>query len=188
MFLNIKNNKKNFLLKSKNIKLRKENSFYSEGFTLVEMTVYVAMMAVITLIITQALMIVLKSNRSSFAEINIRNAGYSAMEGMLREINSSESIDQTSGGVLQMKQDSGANIVKFATSSNLALNFYEGSSTPTLIGPLTQKDILVKNLIFTKINTGKSLAVRIQMELETSVNGITKNEWFYSTAILRGSY
>lgn len=158
------------------------------GFTLVEMLVYLSIMTVITLVIVQSLAVVLKSNRGAFADVNIRNAGYSAMEGMLREIYSSETIDQTSGGVLQMKQSAGTKVVKFATSSSLALNFYEGVSSPTLVGPITSKGIVVKNLTFTQINTGKSLAVRIQMKLETTVNNITKDEWFYGTGILRGSY
>lgn len=169
-----------------NIISRKHNK--NKAFTLIEMMIYISLMTIISLIMVEALMIVLKSNKSSFTEINIRNSGYGAMEGMLREIYSSESIDEISDGVLQMKQNSGANIVRFATSSASALNFYEGSGTPILLGPLTSKDVLVKNLIFTKIDTGKSLAVRIQMELEAEVNGITKNEWFYSTGILRGSY
>lgn len=169
-----------------NIISRKHNK--NKAFTLIEMMIYISLMTIISLIMVEALMIVLKSNKSSFTEINIRNSGYGAMEGMLREIYSSESIDEISDGVLQMKQNSGANIVRFATSSASALNFYEGSGTPILLGPLTSRDVLVKNLIFTKIDTGKSLAVRIQMELEAEVNGITKNEWFYSTGILRGSY
>ena len=158
------------------------------GFTLVEMVIYVALMAIITIAVTQSLVAVLKSNRTSFAEINLRNSGYSAMEAMLREIQSSERIDQASGGILQMKQDGSTNVIKFATSTTSVLNFYEGSSTPVLIGPLTSKNILVGSLIFTQMNTGKSLAVRIQMRLSTTVNGITKSEWFYGTAILRGSY
>jgi competence protein ComGC len=158
------------------------------GFTLVEMIIYIALMTTISLVMVEALMVVLRSNKNSFTEINIRNSGYGAMEGMLREIHSSESIDEISSGVLEMKQNSGTNIVRFATSSASALNFYEGSGTPTLIGPLTSKGVSVKNLLFTEINTGKSLAVRIQMQLEANVNGITKSEWFYSAAILRGSY
>ena len=160
----------------------------NKAFTLIEMIIYISLMTIISLIMVEALMIVLRSNKTSFTEINIRNSGYGAMEGMLREIYSSESIDEISNGVLQMKQNSDTNIVRFATSSASALNFYEGAGTPILVGPLTSKGILVKNLIFTKIDTGKSLAIRIQMELEAEVNGITKNEWFYSTGILRGSY
>lgn len=166
----------------------KKNNKDKNGFTLVEMLVYLAIMIVITLVITQSLMVVLKSNRDSFAEISLRNAGYSAMEEMLREIHLSESIDQASGGILQIKQNGGTNIIKFATSSNLVLNLYEGQGASVLIGPLTSKDVIVKNLIFTPINTGKSLAVRIQIQLETAVEGKARDEWFYSTGILRGSY
>lgn len=170
-------------MKNKNTKLR-----LLSGFTLIEMLIYVALMTTVMLVIVQSLIVVLKSNRNSFAEVNLRNSGYSAMETMLREIYLSESVDQTSDGILEMRQNSGANIVKFATSSDSVLNFYEGSSTPVFIGPLTSKGVLVKDLIFTQINTSKSLAVKIEMKLETAVDEQTKSEWFYSTAILRGSY
>ena len=158
------------------------------GFTLVEMLFYIALMTIITLSVSQSLVAVLKSDKVSFAENNIRNSGYSAMEAMLREIHASKSIDQVDDGILQMKQNSGTNVIRFATSSDLVLGLYEGLTTPTFIGPLTSKNILVKNLIFSKIDTGKSLAVRIQMQLEATINGQARDEWFYGTAILRGSY
>jgi type II secretory pathway pseudopilin PulG len=164
------------------------------GFTLVEMLVYIALMTTITLVLVQSLVTVLKSNRSSFADINLRNAGYSAMEAMIREIHSSATIDSpsASGNILQMEQGSSSanTVVEFATTSNNVLNFYQGPnlSAISLIGPLTAKSITIKNLTFTKINTGNSLAIKIQMQLSTTVNGITKSETFYDTAILRGSY
>lgn len=160
-----------------------------KGFTLVEMMIYIALMTVITMIITQSLIVVLKSNRTSFAEINLRNSGYSAMEGMIREIYASDNIT-TASGILVMTQ--GTNIVQFATSSlssaSTTLYFSEGIGSAVPVGPLTSKNVVVKSLTFTKINTGKSLAVKIQMQLSTIVNGITKTENFQSTAILRGSY
>jgi competence protein ComGC len=165
---------------------KKQKNSEGTGFTLVEMLIYVALMTIITIIIVQVLMVVLKSNKISFAEINIRNSGYTAMEGMLREIYASENIATTSSGVLEMNQ--GTNIVRFAVLSDLSLNFYEGAGTPILVGPLTSKGILVKSLIFTPINTGKSKAIRIQMQLESTINDQTKSNWFYGTAILRGSY
>lgn len=159
----------------------------NRGFTLVEMILYLALMSIIALIIVQSLVAVLKSNRGAFADINLRNAGYSAMEGMLREIYSSDNIT-TSGSSLQMTQ--GTNIVLFATSTQASTTLYysEGVGAPVTVGPLTSKGVAVKSLTFTKINTGKSLAVRIQMKLETTVNGVTRSEWFYGTGILRGSY
>lgn len=159
-----------------------------KGFTLVEMLVYVALMTSISLIVVQSVVVVLKSNRTSFAEANLRNAGYSAMEAMIGEIRLSETIDQASDGILQMRQDNGGNIVRFATSSDMTLNFYEGSVSPSLIGPITTKNVQVKQLIFDQINSGKSLAVKIKMQLETVVDDQIKTEWFYSTVVLRGSY
>ena len=168
---------------------KKQNN---KGFTLVEMLIYVALMAIITLAVSQSLVVVLKSNRTSFAEMNIRNSGYGAMEGMLREINASGSVDLPiiTGSVLQLNQNSASTTARFATSSAGALNFYKGSSSSTviLIGPLTSKGVIVKSLIFTQIKTAKSLAIRIQMQLEATVSNQTKTEWFNSTAILRGSY
>ena len=127
----------------------------NNGFTLIEMMIYLSLMTLITLVVIQSMVVVLRSNRNSFADTNIRNAGYGAMEGMVREIRASDSIATTSDGVLIMNQSNPtANIVQFSISSDSELNFYGGISTSTmvLIGPLTPKDVLVKNLIFTPIN------------------------------------
>ena len=174
-------------LKFKKQKIFLNKNLIGSGFTLVEMMIYISLMTIITLILVQSLVAVLKSNRTSFAEINIRNSGYSAMESMIREIYASDSIATTSAGVLQMNQ--GTNIVKFATTSTSSpLYFYEGVGAPVMIGPITSKNIIIKSLSFSKIGTGNSLAVRIQMQLSTTVTGITKTENFQTTAILRGSY
>ena len=162
------------------LKQKKQNN----AFTLVEMLIYTALMAVITLVIVQSLTVLLKSNRGSFADINLRNSGYSAMEAITREIQASESVEQYSGGILSMRQDNGATTVTFSTSSGGILNLSKNSS----VGPVTLKGVRVSSLFFNKIDTGKSTAVRIQMELETDVNNLTKSEWFYGTAVLRGSY
>lgn len=176
----------------------KKNHRYKGGFTLVEMIIYLAIMTVITIALIRSLVIVLNSNRASFADSNIRNSAYSAMENMVREIRGSQSIDTVNSvlypsqtGILQLNQvDTSGNpyIVRFSTSSSLALNFSEGSTTPALAGPITLNGTKVMNLIFTKINTGNSQAVRIQMNLSATVNGQTRTQWFYDTVILRDSY
>ena len=168
------------------------------GFTLVEMIIYLAIMTVVTIAMVRALVVVFSSNRASFADSNIRNSAYSAMENMIREIRGSQSIDVVNSvlypsqtGILQLNQvDASGNpyIVRFSTSSNLSLNLSEGSTSVSLIGPITSNGTKVMNLIFTPINTGNSQAVRIQMNLSATANGQTKSQWFYSTVILRDSY
>lgn len=181
-------------MKFKNLKINKKNS----GFTLVEMIIYIAIMTVITIALVRSLMVVFNSNRASFADSNIRNSAYSAMENMIREIRGSQSIDMVNSvlypsqaGILQLNQvDTNGNpyIVRFSTSSLLALNFSEGSTTVSLVGPITLNGTKVMNLIFTPINTGNSQAIRIAMNLSATVNGQTRNQWFYDTVILRDSY
>jgi Tfp pilus assembly protein PilE len=168
------------------------------GFTLVEMIIYLFIMTIISIAIMQSIVIVLKSNRVSFADANLRNSGYSAMETMVQQIRASKSVDTTnsilypsSAGALQLNQlDAIGNsyVVKFATSSGQTLGLYEGSTTPSLVGPLTLSGTKVIGLIFNLINTGNSEAVRIQLNLSATVNGVSENEWFYDTIILRGSY
>jgi len=54
-------------MKNKNTKLR-----LLSGFTLIEMLIYVALMTTVMLVIVQSLIVVLKSNRNSFAEVNLK--------------------------------------------------------------------------------------------------------------------
>jgi len=168
------------------------------GFTLVEMLIYLAIMVVVAVALIQSYIVVFKSNRSSFAENNLRNAGYGAMEAMEDQIRLSQSVDvahstlyPSSAGVLQLNQvDASGNgyIVKFATSTTQTLSESAGSTTPALLGPITTNGATVLFLRFSPINTGNSQAVRIELELSATANGVTKNEWFYDTAVLRGSY
>jgi len=162
----------------------------TKGFTLVEMMIYLSLMTIIAIVIVHTLVVVLKSNRNSFTENIIRNAGYGAMEAMNRGIHGSDNILVISSGMLQMSQINPTKIVQFSTSSEGRLNLYEGlvSNNLSLLGPLTSKDVVVKSLIFKPISTLKSKAVRIEMNLTTTVDNQTKSEWFYNTVILRGSY
>ena len=161
-----------------------KNNKKNRAFTLVEMLIYVGLMAVITLVIVQSLTVILKSNRGSFADINLRNSGYSSMEAILREVQASESVEQYSGNVLSMTQENGSTVVTFSIAPDGTLLLSKNSSE----GPVTLKGVRVSDLIFNKIETGKSIAIKIQLELETDINNTTKHEWFYGTAILRNSY
>jgi type II secretory pathway pseudopilin PulG len=169
-----------------------------KGFTLVEMVIYLAMMVVITVALIRSLVVVFASNRASFADSNIRNSAYSAMESMIEQIRASQSIDMvdsvlapSQSGVLELNQvDNVGNpyLTKFSTSSAGALNLSQGSTTPSLVGPVTYNGTKVTSLMFTPINTGDSQSVRIQMQLTATQNNQIKTMWFYDTIVLRDSY
>ena len=55
-------------------------------------------------------------------------------------------------------------------------------------GKLTSSSTPVSNLVFTEINTGNSLAVKINMSLQTFKDKATTTENFETVYVLRGSY
>ncbi|MFA5934903.1 MAG: prepilin-type N-terminal cleavage/methylation domain-containing protein [Candidatus Paceibacterota bacterium] len=166
--------------------LLKKNKI-SKGFSLVEMLVYIAIMSIITIVLVQSFVVVLKSNKTSFADSVLRNSGYSIMENIIREVRSSKSINQCSSGVLELVQ-SNNDIVRFYKNDDGLLLLSEGN--PTLIdkGFLNSKGTEVLSLSCIQINTIKSKAVKVVLILETGMGGQNKSETFYSTIILRGSY
>lgn len=170
------------------INLTSKKIYNSHGFSLVEMLIYLGIMTVITIILVESFLVVLKSNSASFVDMNLRNSGYSAMEAMTREIRASEDISQISANILELKQNNNTNLVKFSTTSEGTLIMSEGFPVPSVIGPLTIKGTKVLDIVFKRIDTTNSKAVRISLNLSSSAKDQTKNEWFYTTVILRGSY
>lgn len=169
------------------IKFKKNGCFHPRadrnlGFSLVEMLVYLGIMVVITVILVQSFIVVLKSNRVSFADSVLRNSGYSIMENIIREVRSSKDIGQCSSGVIQLIQD--INTISFSIDNNL-LKLSEGGVDK---GFLNSKGTEVSSLSCNQINTGKSKAMKIKLILNTNIGGQEKSELFYSTVILRGSY
>lgn len=166
------------LIKKQNIK---------NGFSLVEMIVYIAIMTVITIVLVQSFIVVLKSNRVSFASSVLRNSGYSIMENIIREVRFSKSSNQCSSGVIELVQGDN-NIIRFYKNSDGLLLLSEGNPTLSDKGFLNSKGTKISDLSCTMINTTKSKAIKIKLVLETEMGGQYKSESFYSTIILRGSY
>jgi hypothetical protein len=90
-------------------------------------------------------------------------------------------------GVLQLKStDENDNpvIIKFG-KENSALNLYKAG---TLSGDLFESNISLDSLVFRRIATSKSEAVKIEMVLRDLRSKTNKTVSFYNTIILRGGY
>lgn len=158
----------------------------NKGFSLVEMIVYLAIMTVITITLVQSFIVVLKSNKSSFIDSVIRNSGYSIMENIIRETRKSEDINICSSSLLSLIQKDN-NVVIFSINDGV-MTLSEGIGIQTDKGTLNSSDIKITDFNCNIINTTKSKAVKLKIELSTQVNDQNKTESFYSTVILRGSY
>lgn len=157
----------------------------NRGYTLVETIVYAALFVVLMAAIVNST-ILLSSSYSAIKEVkNTQNAALSVMDQMTRHIRASESIDgagtfynTSSGSVLLNTVDEGGQVrtVKFYLTGDRIMMDKDGA----VFGPLTQNVVEVDSFVLRPIDTGNSIGVKIELQ----ING----ERFYNTVMLRGSY
>ncbi|MCX6717823.1 MAG: hypothetical protein NTU76_04080 [Candidatus Taylorbacteria bacterium] len=166
------------------------------GFALVEMIVYISIMVIIMIALINIIISITKSNRFSSIENNIKNSAISGLEEITREIRNAKSIDynqsvfSSSNGKLflnTLDQNGSIKTIKFYLENQTLKEDVGGVATSTG-GSLTQKDVKVLSMTFKPIDTLKSKAVKIELVLSSSNNDFVRNENFYSTVVLRGSY
>lgn len=172
-----------------------KKGFTPSGFTLIEIIIYTAILALIFALVVNSLAVVIKAFNQGRLAIKINNSAEVAMDRMVREIRAAYDIDANSEldshpGRLILITDS-----LIIPGSTTTLEFYldlgrimveeEGD----FVEALTSSDLTVTNLIFRQITApSMSKAVKIEMEIQGSSGNYQKTENFYNTAILRKSY
>ena len=158
------------------------------GFNLIETLLYIAMLVVIALAVINSLVTIVTSYKNVKAASDMETSATTAFDRMSREIRDATSIDNADSvfgsnpGVLEIFN--GTSTLKFYVATSTLYLDKNGSTE----GPLSLSGITVSNLIFTKITTSNSSAVKIQMTLQSVVGTVTKSMNFYDTVSLRGSY
>lgn len=163
------------------------------GYSIVEILIYVALFATLSIAVINSFIVVVSSFNSTRVNRNLLEAGSTIMERISREIRQSYAIDVsgstlgTSPGVLDMDTTStggGNTTVKFIVENGL-LNMYDGSS---IVGSLNSPSISIQSIIFRKISTAESDAVKIELTLQDTTSKTLRSENFYNTIILRETY
>ena len=163
----------------------------SKGFSLIEILIYLAIFAVVSIVVINSFITVLSSFKRTRSDRDLLESGLTSVERISREIRQAKSIDMTnstcSGSfcILQLNSTdiNGVDkIVKFMVSSGF-LKIYENGVDQ---GSLTSENISISSLIFKNIVTTNSKAVKIEMTIIDSNSDKTAN--FYNTIILRGGY
>lgn len=169
-----------------------KNTHSRSGFTIVELLVYVFLLALVSLVVINTLITMTRSFAESRSNRDLLDAGTTAMERMSREVRGALSVDtgnsafDSSPGVLQLNGSGTVKVIKFSVSGSPAqLQLTEDG---TVTGALTNPNVAVTSLIFRNITTAQSSAIKIEMTLQDQrgTNGRTEN--FYDTVILRGAY
>lgn len=160
-----------------------------KGFSLIEMLVYLALLALILVALVNMILSMNKAYGYLKYSRHLQTSGVDALDRMVRDIRNAQSVNtgestlDASPGVLTLNTTT-------STSSAQTLKFYISGGALHInqdggdLGLLTLPDTTVTNLIFRKMSTGISEAVKIEMTITAGTH--TGN--FYSTAILRDSY
>lgn len=162
------------------------------GFSLVEMIIYVAFFAVLSLVAMQAMLTVMRSFYTIRLTQAINQSATVALERMSREIRNAYDVDSvastfdTSPGRLMLRTEDAFGVnttIEFFVSGN-QIRVREGGVDK---GTLLAKNVTVTNLVFHDITTLNSRAIKIEMTLHNARAGDTRDLVLYDTIVLRGA-
>ena len=172
----IKTSKKNEIV----LKNKKE-----QGFAILELLFYIAFLAVLSLLVISAMI----TMSNSFKETSIQREltqGGAIMERMSREIRQANDISFIDGNSLILNTRVNETIeFKFI---NLNIELWENNGSNVFIGNLNSPNIEITSLTFTPITTAKSKSIKIALSLHSNNDSLARNQDFYNTIVLRGSY
>jgi prepilin-type N-terminal cleavage/methylation domain-containing protein len=162
----------------------------SNGFSLIEMLIYVSILAIVLLLVVQTALSFTGSFRNLQVLRAVDRSAYNSLERMTRDIRNADAVNLTqsylgaSPGILVLTQTSGSNstTTRFYVQNQVINVDVNGIS----IGPLMVARTAVTSLVFTQI-AGTSTAVKIDMTLTASSGPVIRTKSFHSTVILKGS-
>ena len=165
----------------------------SRGFTLVEMIIYIAFFAILSVLAVNATIMVMKSFYTLRLNQSVKQSATVALERLSREVRNAYDID-TANSTLGSSPGRLTLNTKDAVGANTTMEFYvDGASQLRLKegcvdkGSLVTKSVTLTNLVFRSISTTNSKAVKIEMTLHDSRATTTQAVKFYDTIVLRGS-
>jgi prepilin-type N-terminal cleavage/methylation domain-containing protein len=159
---------------------------HNQGFSLIEMLIYLAILVVIFLLIVQTVLSYTRSYRQLFVLRALDRSAYNSFERMTRDIRSATSITSTStAGTLVIAETSSSGVsttTKFYISNGKLLVDVNN----VLIGPLTVKSTQVTSLTFQQL-AGTTSAIKIDMALTATSGPVSRSKLFHTTVLLQGS-
>lgn len=160
-----------------------------KGFSLIEMLVYVAVIAIIMSSVLAVIFPLAGTYQSLIATKRLNISAESVLDRMLREIRSASSVNTgmstlgTSPGVLALNSDAGSRA--FSVDASGALTVSEGGVSA---GKLTGEEVTVSRLVFTRVPGTRSELVSVELALHSRYGHASTTRTFRGSAVLRDSY
>lgn len=166
-----------------------KKSSFQEGYSMLELIVYLAIFAVISLVLVKSLITSINTYAQAQEYRRLQNNGELVMERITREIRQAKTITAGSStfdnnnGVLVLTGNDLSNTpqtVTFATSGNTITVTVNGTTSI-----LTSSQVAPVSLVFRNVNTGGNNALKIELKLKTIVGPLVTSD-FYNTVSLKG--
>lgn len=162
------------------------------GYSLVEMIIYVALLALFLGVIVSVLLGVGRSLNYVQATIDSQQSAITALDRVVREIQNAQSVNtgtsvfNTSPGTLTLTTTNDADdaITRSMYINNGVVRMKENSVD---VGALTSSNVVVSQLEFNFIDGVVSDAVRVTMTVDAGKSSSARSDTYYATAIVRGS-
>lgn len=162
----------------------------TEGFSLVEILVYIFILVLMLSVIMNIVVSVIRSGRIIQSLKNVENSFMISLERITRETRQAESVnlassilDANPGRLVLESTDTLGNprTVAFYLSSRVLMLSENGVET----GALTQVDAQVSNLVFRRFSGPNSEGVRTEVTIESGTSTHYRSNNFYFSATLR---
>ena len=163
---------------------------YKSVYSLVEMLIYVSILSVISFLMVSTVLSFIGSYRQLVALRIVEHSGIDAMEKMTRDIRAGTTIDTvnstfgTNPGVLTLITT--ANNVSTTTKFYLQNGIVKVDINGSYFGPITSSTASTTSIVFTKLNSSISNAVKIDMTVSATVGTTSRTKTYHSTVILKG--
>lgn len=159
------------------------------GYTLVETVIYIAMLTIVYFLIISTLLSFKNSYRNILALRLVDNSAIDSMERMSRDIRWSTTVDtnnsilDTTPGALTIVSTS--NGISTTTKFYLQNNIIKIDINGVYYGPLTISNASVTSLIFRKMDSGISTAVKVDMMISGTSGQVTKTKSYHTTILMK---
>jgi len=149
-----------------------------KGYSLVEMIIYISLIVMIMTSVVGIVIAVMKSSKYVGALNEIENSAILSLNRISREIRIASSATLLNSSNINF------GTTTIYLNSNLGQIYIDDGSGQN---PLTSSKINVSRLLFTKITSTSSTAVRVEMTLNASSFDMFLSKDFNVTTVLRGT-
>lgn len=163
---------------------------WRDGFSLLEMVIYIAILVFMLAIVIQVVFSITRSSRAVQSARNIETSATSALERMGRELRQAEAIDIAAStfnihpGVLSLDGEDNVGVA-YSREFYLLGGRLRLRENGVEVGSLTHASTTVTNLVFTRFYATSTEGVRIEMTLASGTTTAYRTETFYSSILLR---